>query len=89
LPAALKQKGYLVVPTAFQNNFAVWHYQQPASLKSIRVFDASGRMVWSKQYSGNADRYITIDLTGKSAGTYFVHLDHNNKPTVVEKLVKY
>jgi len=89
LPAALKQKGYIVLPTAFQNNFAIWHYQTPTKLKYVTVYDAQGRLVWTKQFNGNADKYMSIDLTGKSAGTYFVHIGYEDEfRNVVEKVVK-
>jgi|GEM_PF-384396 len=90
LPALLKQRGYLVLPTAFQNSFALWHHQTPTKLKYVTVYNAAGQQVWTKQFNGNADKYMTIDLTGRSAGTYFVHIGYEDEyRNVVEKVVKY
>jgi hypothetical protein len=90
LPLPLKEKGYLVLPTAFQNSFKVWHFQTPTDLKSIQVSSASGQVVWSKQYNGMGDRQISIDLTGKASGVYFVEVNYNNgRKRVAERVVKY
>lgn len=90
LPAALKQQGYLVLPTAFTSIFRVWHYTQPTALTGINVYNSIGQLVWSKQYYGNADRTVYVDMSGKAAGIYFVNLrytDANNN--VTQKVIKY
>jgi hypothetical protein len=90
LPLKLKQEGYLILPTAFRDQFRVWHYQQPVSLRSVTVYNATGQLVWMKRFNGNAEKTETVDLTGKSAGTYVVHLGYEDPHrNVVGKVVKY
>jgi hypothetical protein len=90
LPALLKQQGYLVLPTAFNNNFTIWHYQTPTTVKYINVVNSIGQIVWSKQYNGNADRQISVDLTGKAAGVYIVNIGYvDGNRNVAQKVVKY
>ncbi|RYF80112.1 MAG: hypothetical protein EON98_13835, partial [Chitinophagaceae bacterium] len=74
LPTVLKQNGYLISPVATTSNFSIWHYNQPTNLRGINVYNSVGQLIWSKQYGGNADRMIWIDLAGKPAGVYFVNL---------------
>lgn len=89
LPALLKQRGYLVLPTAFQNSFAIWHHQTPTKLKYVTVTNSAGQIVYTKQFNGNAQKYETIDLTGRSAGTYFVQIGYEDEyRNVVEKVIK-
>ncbi|TAL41994.1 MAG: T9SS type A sorting domain-containing protein, partial [Chitinophagaceae bacterium] len=78
LPTKLKNEGYLVLPNPFSNSFAVWHYQTPTNLRYINVFSSSGQLVWSKQYNGNAQRYIQIDLSKNTAGIYSVMLGYDD-----------
>ncbi|HVF81665.1 MAG TPA: hypothetical protein VM884_07015, partial [Flavisolibacter sp.] len=90
LPALLKQQGYLVLPTAFNTNFTIWHYQTPTTVKYINVVNSIGQIVWSKQYNGNADRQIAVDLTGKAAGVYIVNIGYvDGNRNVAQKVVKY
>lgn len=90
LPAQLKQQGYVVYPTAFQNSFGIWHYQTPTTLKYVNVVNAAGQLVWTKQFNGNADRQMTVDLAGKAAGMYFVELGYADASRkVVQRVVKY
>lgn len=90
LPPQLKQQGYVVYPSTFHNSFGVWHYQTPTNLKFLNVYNSAGQLVWTKQFSGNADRQMTIDLTGKAAGVYMVELGYTDASrNVTEKVVKY
>ena len=89
LPAQLKQLGYLVYPAPFTNSFTVWHYQTPASLRYIRVVNAAGQTVWTKQFSGNAERQERVDITGRAAGIYFVELGYSDgRKTVTQRVLK-
>ncbi|MFL5786773.1 MAG: zinc-dependent metalloprotease [Flavisolibacter sp.] len=89
LPARLKSQGYLILPTVFQSRFTVWHYQQPVDLKYINVFNSTGQLMWSRQFSGNADKFINIDLSNQSSGVYFVNLGYNDsKKNLTQKVVK-
>ena len=49
LPAQLKEKGYLILPTVTQNRFSVWHYQQPTTLRYVTVHTSTGQLVWQKE----------------------------------------
>ena len=90
LPARLKSDGYLILPNPFHNQFAVWHYRTPTNLRFITVYNASGQLVWSRQFSGNADKYLSIDLSNRPAGIYIVNLgyDDSNR-NVSQRIMKY
>ncbi len=77
LPDRLKADGYLVLPNPFSTAFAVWHYLPPAGLRYINVYNSVGQLVWSKQYKGNAEKYIIIDLSREAAGMYVVNLGYS------------
>ncbi len=90
LPTALKQQGFLLLPTVFSTQFGIWHYQQPTTLKYITIFNAMGQMVWQKQFNGNADKFITVNLSRQSAGVYFVKLGYNDaRRNVTQRIIKY
>jgi hypothetical protein len=91
LPAKLKADGFLIQPSPFKSTFVVWHYQQPATLKYINVYNLSGQRVWSKQFSnGKADKYITVDLSNRPAGIYIAELGYSDKGRNVQrKIMKY
>lgn len=90
LPARLKNDGYMLLPTPFQNQFTVWHYQTPSNLRSITVYNASGQLVWSQRYNGNAEKQITVDLSNRSAGVYIVNLGYeDSNRNVSTRVVKY
>jgi hypothetical protein len=90
LPAQLKQQGYVITPTAFRSNFRLWHYQTPSTLRFVNVFNAAGQLVWSKQFNGNADRQMWVDLSGKAAGVYLVEVGYTDaNRNVVQRVTKY
>ncbi len=90
VPATLKTQGYLILPTAFQNQFGIWHYQQPTNLRYVTIYNSAGQLIWTRQYNGNAEKFMTVDLTGKSAGTYVVHLGYlDQNRNVVQRVIKY
>lgn len=90
LPALLKQQGYLILPTVFNNSFAVWHYQTPSSVKYMRVYNSAGQMVYNRQFNGNADKQVQIDLTGKAAGLYVVEIGYmDGNRNVRQKVIKH
>jgi hypothetical protein len=47
----------------------VVHVKAPFMIKEIRVFDMTGRMVWSQEIGGNA---ATLDFSGWNKGLYLV-----------------
>jgi hypothetical protein len=90
LPAQLKQQGYIIYPTAFQNRFTLWHYLTPTTLKYINVTNSAGQLVYTKQFNGNADRQMPVDLTGKAAGVYIVEVGYtDSSKKVVQRVIKY
>lgn len=90
LPVKLKQQGHLILPTPFRNRFGVWHYQTPATLKYISVYNSAGQLVWTKQFGGNAQKMEMVDLTGKAGGLYIVKLGYEDESrNVSERVVKY
>ncbi|MBI1344199.1 MAG: T9SS type A sorting domain-containing protein [Terrimonas sp.] len=90
LPNKLKAQGYMILPNPFHNQFSVWHYQTPTTLKYVTVYNAAGEQVWKKQFSGDAQRLITIDLTGRPAGTYVVYVGYDDPGRdVQQKVIKY
>lgn len=89
LPAQLKQKGYLVLPTPFQNRFGVWHLATPGTLKYINVYNSAGQLVWTKQFSGNAQKMEMVDLSGKAAGVYIVNVGYQDAyRNISERILK-
>lgn len=89
-PEALRRKGFLILPTAFRSGFAIWHYQQPTTLKYINVYTATGQLVYSQQFNGNADKYITVDMSNKASGSYLVHLGYEDSSKDVSQwVIKY
>jgi hypothetical protein len=90
LPARLKREGLLVLPNPFRDQFTVWHYLPPTDLRFISVFNATGQIVWNKQFNGNAGKQEIVDLSPWSSGVYIVRLiyaDGNHDISV--KIVKY
>lgn len=90
VPEILKTRGYLIYPTAFQSQVFVWHYQPPADLQSVLVYNSIGQRIWAQQYKGNADKIITVNLPGQSAGVYFVRLNYTNgRKSITQRIVKH
>ncbi len=90
VPEALKTKGYLILPTAFRSEFAIRHYRQPTSLQYVNIYSSTGQLVWRQVYKGNAQTFISVNLTGKPAGVYFVKLGYtDHRGTVTDRIVKY
>lgn len=90
LPERLKKDGYMILPNPFRRSFYVWHYQQPSNLRYINVYNTVGQLVWSRQYDGNADKIIEIDLGTKAAGIYTVSLGYEfSSGNVNVRVVKF
>ncbi|MBD0331708.1 MAG: T9SS type A sorting domain-containing protein, partial [Chitinophagaceae bacterium] len=67
-----------------------WHHQPPTLLRYVQVFNSVGQLVWRREYNGNANSLIPIDLSGNPSGLYFVHLSYTDaKRNVTEKVVKF
>ena len=90
LPLRLKSEGFLVLPSPFKDQFTVWHYLPPTDLKYISVYSSAGQLVWRKDYGGNADKQVAINLSNRSAGVYIVHLGYTDpNKNVSVRIVKY
>ncbi|MGZ3860440.1 MAG: M43 family zinc metalloprotease [Flavisolibacter sp.] len=90
VPKLLKSQGYLILPNPFRQSFAVWHYRTPTTLRSIKVFNTAGQLVWTRDYNGNANTYMTIDLFGRAAGLYVVRLEYTDKSkNISQQVIKY
>ncbi|MGZ8537151.1 MAG: choice-of-anchor J domain-containing protein, partial [Flavisolibacter sp.] len=90
LPDKIKQQGYLVLPTGFQNSFNVWHVQQPTMMRYIHVFNSAGQLVFARQFNGNGQKTETVDLSSKAAGVYLVKIVYEDENrNVTERVVKY
>ncbi len=89
LPAKLKEKGYLISPTIVRDLFTVRHYQQATTLRYVNVYNSTGQLVWKKEFNGNAENLITVNLSGKMAGVYIVTLGYTDKNrNVSERIIK-
>jgi hypothetical protein len=89
VPQTLRDRGYLVTSTANPDKFNIWHYEQPKNLQYISVHTASGQMIWQKAFNGEADKIITVDLSGKPAGVYIISFGYTgNKGRVSERIIK-
>jgi hypothetical protein len=90
VPQALKDKGVLILPTVFNNQFNIWHYQKPKALNYVKVFNSVGQLVWSKRFNNDANTLIDVNLSGKAAGIYFVKLEYQNSYlNVTQRVLKY
>ncbi|HEY0057717.1 MAG TPA: T9SS type A sorting domain-containing protein, partial [Flavisolibacter sp.] len=90
-PARLKEQGYLVLPTAFTSAFSIWHYRQEEArqLRFVTVYNAGGSMVYKREFNANAEKLISVDLSGQPAGTYIVTLGYNDSyRNVSERVIK-
>jgi hypothetical protein len=88
-PAALKSQGYLFLPNPFRESFSIWHYHKPTDLRFIRVYNGVGQLLFTKQFNGNADNFIKVDLFGKPAGVYIIHLEYTDGRKVAGQVSKY
>jgi hypothetical protein len=90
LPLNLKQNGYVISPNpTVGNQFRIWFLRQPTTLRFVNIYDAKGALIWSKSYNGNGEQVITVDLSGKPAGVYFVNLGYEDEyRNVTERVIK-
>ena len=89
LPDQLKQRGYMVLPTVTTNSFSVWHIQDPVGLRYVTVYSSTGQLVYTQSFNKNAQRLITVDLSGQPAGTYIVNIGYEDGyRNVTERVIK-
>jgi hypothetical protein len=77
----------MIAPNPFNTSFSIQHYLRPANLRGIQVSNSAGQIVFSRSFNGNADSYITIDMSRFAAGMYAVKLVYDNK-VITERVVK-
>ena len=63
--------------------------QAPTNLKFISVLNSAGQQVWKKEFSGNTQNVLPIDLTGKAAGVYIVNVGYSDGKDVQIRILKY
>lgn len=89
VPQRLKEEGLLILPTVNQGQFGIWHYQKPTGLRYISIHNASGQLVWKKDFNHNANTYIPVDLSRLAAGIYFVNLGYDDTGrNVTQRIIK-
>jgi len=89
VPRRLKEEGLLILPTVTTGQFAVWHYLQPTTLRTMTIHNAAGQLVWKRDFNHNAEKYITVDLSRQAAGVYFVNLGYDDKSrNVTQRIIK-
>ena len=71
--------GLSVWPNPFnsQVNFSAGNLQE--SLTEVKVLDVLGKTVYQKNYTNKTELNETLDLSGISAGVYFITLSNNNR----------
>jgi hypothetical protein len=88
LPPNLKSDGYVIYPSPFRNQFSIWHWQQPTDLRYVGVYTSSGQLIWRKDFNGNADKTIVVDLSKQANGVYIVRMGYNGSKDVQERIIK-
>lgn len=84
----LKSQGFLVAPNPTQGALSVQFYPQPANLRSIQVFTATGmKLIEQAVGTGQASNIYWFDLSGYAAGVYIVRAVFADK-VIVRKVIK-
>lgn len=88
ISANLKERGFLVTPSPTTGNISVQFFPNPANLRSISIYDISGRKVAEQMVgSGNFSTRYDFDLTRFASGIYSVRAYFTDK-TLVKKVLK-
>ncbi|MEP6674650.1 MAG: M43 family zinc metalloprotease [Ferruginibacter sp.] len=87
LPQKLKNQGYDIYPNPFSGSFRIHHWVAPVDLQSAQVYTAAGQMVWEKDFNGDANTEINVNMSKMAAGTYILRMVYTNK-VIIEKIVK-
>lgn len=84
----LKEKGLLITPNPFNNNFFVQHYPNPVSLKSVAVYNSVGQLILQRNFAvGAAPNFIEFNLANRQSGIYYVKIFYTDK-TITQKILK-
>lgn len=88
LPAALKQKGYMLTPNPTTGQLVLQNYNTSTPLRAVAVFSSVGQLVWKMEYpNAGTSNYIPISLMNVATGIYYIKLVYGDK-TIVEKILK-
>jgi hypothetical protein len=86
LPALLKEKGYLLSPNPFEGTFTIRHLEVPVKLQNIRITNQMGKVVYTRNFNGNAAANMSIFIGG-GTGVYYVTMQYSDKK-ITERLIK-
>ncbi len=87
VPPLLKEKGYLLYPSPFRDQFIIRNYQLPVGLQSVQIYNITGQLVWHQLYNGNAYKQIFVNAAGWPSGVYTVKMNFSDK-TIIDRVVK-
>lgn len=79
LPPRLKSEGVIAMPNPFSEQFNLWFVSTPTDLRYISVFNSVGQLMYKKQFNGAPSNIVPVDLRGKAAGIYVVHIGYADK----------
>lgn len=84
----LKAKGYLVTPNPTRGQLTVQFYPQPAGLKAIQLFNATGQKLAEYNITnGRVNNLYNFDLTRYAAGTFYIRAVFADR-VAIEKIIK-
>lgn len=80
--------GINILPNPNNGTFqiAITHNNQSIGVKSLKVFDIMGKIIWSTEISTNT--LFTIDISSYSPGIYYVRSINQLDETETKKLIK-
>ena len=90
----LKEKGILVTPNPFRNQFFVQFYPAPVNLEYMQLFNMSGQRVWEKRISlglpGNrtGPSTVNVQVPTLQTGLYILKMVYRNGTQKTYKLIK-
>lgn len=87
VPPLLKEKGYLLYPSPFHDQFIIRNYKEPVTLQSVQIYNSIGQLVWQQQYNGKAYKMIYVNLGNAAPGIYTVKMNYTDK-TIIDRVVK-
>jgi hypothetical protein len=79
LPPRLKTDGVIAMPNPFGEQFNLWFVSTPTDLRYISVFNSVGQLMYKQQFNGGTSNIIPVNLKGKAAGIYVVHIGYADK----------
>lgn len=87
VPPLLKEKGYLFYPSPFRDQLIIRNFNDPTNLKSVRIYNSIGQLIWHQDYNGNAYRQMLVNTAAWPSGVYTVKMDFSDRK-VVDRVVK-